>query len=255
MLSSSVSRQIPGHVNTRQQMNRPKIFVISIQRTGTTSTGFFFEQHGFEVAGWRESDRGGWTKLAQEKKFAEIIESEDFRQNTVFEDAPWFYPDLYRHLYERFPDSKFVHFTRNSDDWFKSMVSHTGGWTLGDVERHCKFWGRYDDYLWLRKHNMLRKIPEGDEKMVLWDKPGHYIGLYEKYNRETREFFGSVENAGQAYFHCDLEYPDKWPKLAEFAGVELHEGTDYYVNKSRIPGRFKSFRRNLRHKIRNAISG
>jgi hypothetical protein len=231
-----------------------KIFVISIQRTGTTSTGFFFKQHGFEVAGWFESDRNGWPELACRRAFDEIFQSEDFKTHAVFEDAPWFFPGLYRRLYERIPDSKFVHFTRNSDDWFKSMVSHSGGWTLGDVERHCMIWGRDDDYRWLREHGMLRKNPEGEEKMVLWDKPGHYIGLYEKYNREAHEFFGSVENAGQVYFHCDLEDPEKWLRLGEFVGVELLEGTNYYVNKSVKPNRFKSFRRNLRNKIRNALS-
>lgn len=42
-------------------IRKPKIFVISFQRTGTTSTGRFLSDHNYRVATYSISKRNNWT--------------------------------------------------------------------------------------------------------------------------------------------------------------------------------------------------
>src|SRR5690554_7497619 len=108
-----------------KRVNKSKIFCLSMQRTGTTSVGKFFKEYGFKVAGWNVSNRNKWSYSWELGDFETIFNSKDFKDNQVFEDDPWWLPEFYKVLYHRFPDSKFILFTRNEDAWFNSMMNHS----------------------------------------------------------------------------------------------------------------------------------
>ena len=160
-----------------------KIFVISYQRTGTTSTGKFLKQNGFNVAGWTVCINNKWVHSCYDGDFEKVFNSDAFKKNNVFEDAPWFWPNFYKFLYHRFPNSIFVHLERNPSDWFRSMVTHSEGKTLGNLERHLDIYQRYGDYLWLKEQKI--KV----DHCTLFDKSSHYIEQYCVENKKRKNFF------------------------------------------------------------------
>ena len=133
--------------NTPDTRPQEKLFCISFQRTGTTSVGQFLKGLGYAVADWSVSHRNGWGRKWVEGRFDEIVDSEDFRNHQAFEDGPWFCPEFYRFLYHRFPKSKFILFERDAEAWFASMLSHSGGRSLGVTAVHAKIYRREADYL------------------------------------------------------------------------------------------------------------
>ncbi len=85
--------------------NTSKIFCISLQRTGTTSTGQFYKDHGYSVATFDMSFKNLWTVDYFRGNYEVIFRSKDFGSSQVFEDDPWWIGDFYKVLYHRFSDS------------------------------------------------------------------------------------------------------------------------------------------------------
>src|SRR5690554_120318 len=104
--------------------NNNKIFCISTQRNGTTSVGEFFKDHGFKVAGYNYERSMIWSEFRFCGNYEAIFKNEGFKKFQVFEDNPWWENDFYKFLFYRFPNSKFILFTRNPDKWFDSMMNH-----------------------------------------------------------------------------------------------------------------------------------
>ena len=134
-------KAIPGVLRA---ISSPKIFCISVQRTGTTSVGQFFRDHNFRVATWNDSRKNNWTLNWIKGDHKRIFESRDFKLNQVFEDDPWWCLDFYKILFHRFPNAKFILIERDADRWFDSMVSHSNGKTLGNTHQHTLLYNRLD---------------------------------------------------------------------------------------------------------------
>ncbi len=122
-----------------------RVFVISMQRTGATSTGKILTKLGFPTAGWAECARNDWPEKFYRSDFETIFQSQDFQRYQAFEYWPWFAPAMYRAVFFRYPDSRFILLERDPQDWFKSLVSHSKGRTLGLTDRHCEFYHREAD--------------------------------------------------------------------------------------------------------------
>lgn len=60
-LKSRVKRFVLSHWWRYVANRTPKVFCISMQRTGTTSVERFLEDFGFQCAGWPEDERNGWS--------------------------------------------------------------------------------------------------------------------------------------------------------------------------------------------------
>ena len=103
-----------------------KVFCVSMQRNGTTSVGSFFRDFGYRRAGWPADEKNNWSESWYEGHYERIFSSIDFRAANAFEDSPWWLPGFYKILFHRFPNSKFILFTRDPDLWFESMVKHSG---------------------------------------------------------------------------------------------------------------------------------
>ena len=94
--------------NFLRKTKKQKIFCISIQRTGTTSVGDFFEKHNYRRAGWYHSKENNWGKLYFDGNYEAIFSSMDFKNNDVFEDGPESIGHFYKYLFHRFPNSIFI---------------------------------------------------------------------------------------------------------------------------------------------------
>jgi len=240
----NVKKEIGTHLNnfnyTKEKWRlyfelkkKPKIFCISVQRTGTTSVGHFFKIHGYNVAGWDVSYKNKWTVLWNNGDFEDIFKSLDFRTNQVFEDGPWWGPEFYKFLFHKFPGAKFVLFTRDSDQWFNSMISHSNGRTLGNTKLHCKVYRRENDFNNLVYSQTSQDLIDYkiDNLLTLSENKEHYINIYEMHNREVIEYFS--KHSSESLFTCQLEDPLKWVKLGRFFGIDVPEGFEAHQNKSK----------------------
>ena len=95
---------------------KKKVFVIGLQRTGTTSLGEALDRSGYSVCGAVGS---WWPEIGDnyEQIASILVEKYD-----AFQDNPW--PLVYKNMYYRYPDSKFILSTRDSHSWASSMRSY-----------------------------------------------------------------------------------------------------------------------------------
>jgi Sulfotransferase domain len=212
--------------------NTPKVFCLSTQRSGTTSVGMFFKKFGYPVADWPISFNNKWSYHWEQGDMETIFSSPDFKKNSVFEDDPWWLPEFYKVLYHRFPNAKFILFTRDSVAWFNSMISHSNGMVLGNTKRHCKIYRREIEFYDLLKSKSLSVYDEKkiDNLLPIEGHMEHYISLYKLRNQEIKDFFS--DKPSDCFFTCTLEDPLKWQKLGAFMGINIPRGFEVHANKS-----------------------
>jgi hypothetical protein len=211
-----------------------RVFCLSMQRTGTTSVGRFFRDFGYQWAGWPADLKNAWSISWYEGDFEAIFSSQDFRTANAFEDSPWFLPDFYKVLFNRFPNSRFVLFTRDADAWFESMVKHSNGDIVGLERNHSKIYRRELEF-----YELLRRGIVGDpgleglslpKTMKLTGHEEHYKQLYRLHAIEVQDYFR--RHAPDALFVGELEDPAKWVKLGAFLGVEVKADYESHENAS-----------------------
>lgn len=213
---------------------RPKVFCVSMQRTGTSSVGKFFRDFGFKWAGWPADEQHNWSGAWYDGDFERIFSAPGFLAADAFEDSPWFMPDFYKVLFHRFPGARFVLFTREPDAWFASMLAHSDGDIIGTGRIHCRIYRREQEYLDLVAAGRLDPAVENQlasrKTMKLWGRDEHYKAVYRLHNAEVREFFGR-HSPGSLHVGA-LEDPDKWRKLGRFLGIDVPQGYVSHANAS-----------------------
>lgn len=211
-----------------------RIFCLSMQRTGTTSVGRFYRDFGFRWAGWPADQQNNWSGSWYEGNYEKIFSSLEFRLANAFEDSPWFLPDFYKVLFFRFPNAKFILFTRDPDTWFQSMLNHSRGNVVGRTRIHSKVYRRELEYFDLLDSNAIdeeaESHPLSEKTMKLTGHARHYKDIYRLHNTEVQDFFR--RHAPTSLHVGKLEDPDKWKKLGEFLGVEVPENYECHENAS-----------------------
>ena len=217
-------------INYTKAKRGPKIFCISFQRTGTTSVGVFFHDHGFPVATWGTALSNKWIASWFSGDHERIFSSPDFKQCQVYEDVPWGGTDFYKVLFHRFPDARFILVERSPEKWFDSMVSHSNGKTLGNTHRHACIYNREDEFHALgRLENIYTE--EIDNLLPLNESHrAHYQAIYTARNREARLFF--EHHGKERLFTGRLEDADLWKKLGSFFSIPVKEGYRAHANAS-----------------------
>lgn len=209
-----------------------KIFCISMQRSGTTSVGDFFNYFGYPTANYSKNRSNLWSEYWFNGDFESIFNSKEFKSYQVFEDNPWWSPDFYKVLYHRFPNAKFILMDRESDDWFNSMLSHSKGKTLGNTKRHCKVYRREAEFyrnLDFSKGFMPKKI-KIDNLMELSGNDEHYKSVYKLHTREVIDFFRLKKS--EVFFYCNLYDKDKWYKLGIFLEIDVPKNFEMHSNQT-----------------------
>ena len=212
-----------------------KIFCVSMQRTGTTSVGKFFRDFGLQWAGWPMDEKNNWSDRWYEGAFEKIFSSEDFLKANAYEDSPWWFPDFYKVLYQRFLNAKFILFTRDPDAWFASMLKHSGGDVIGSAKIHCKVYRRELEYFDLLNSGLIDGETENQlhsaKIMKITGHQEHYKEIYRCHNTEVQSFF--YRHAPESLHVGRLEDPDKWRKLGNFLGIEIPDDYENHENASR----------------------
>ncbi len=212
-----------------------KIFCLSMQRSGTSSVGDFLSQWGLKRAGHPLSNKQNWTRHWFNGNFEAIFNDPNFTEHEIFEDDPFWCPEFYKVVFHRIPDSKFILLTRDSDSWFKSMIRHSFGYTLGQTNIHAKIYRREDDLAWLEKNIPDYRVGEA-QAMTLFDKAAHYKAAYERHILEVKKFF--AENNRDALFVSELSDKTTWHRLKEWLKMPEIQGVSMFVHTHKARGEF-----------------
>lgn len=123
-------RWISRAVNRVKVAGRPKVFVIGLNKTGTTTMGKALTDAGFLLASEKEAKPlfHAWVK----RDFAPIIEF--CKSAQAFQDSPFSFPDTFIALDKAFPGSKFILTVRDDEhQWYRSITQfHSKIWGAGD---------------------------------------------------------------------------------------------------------------------------
>lgn len=172
-----------------------------------------------------------WTRLWLDGRYDAVFESCAFKTGEMFEDDPWWLPHAHEVLLEHFPDALFNLLEHDPDRWFDSMLSHSGGRSLGRTDIHARIYEREADYAALRAW-IGDKSPQW-QGLSLKGMQDHYIAVYRGHNDAVKRCF--AERAPERLFCGWLEDRDKWCNIAAFVGADPAETVNIHTNKSSRP--------------------
>lgn len=195
-------------------MNRPKVFCIGFQKTGTTSLFAALTTLGYRTAAVVGRD---WPaeRLAAEGASLCIETARDF---DAAQDMPW--PLFFRELDRAFPGSKFILTVRNPESWFHSIEKHFGA---NPEEMQAFTYGRD------------AAAPAGNR--------ARYLDVYARHERNVRAHFAGRPND---LLVMNLEAGDGWRELCGFLGGKIP--TEPFPVKNRSDGR-KTLSFRIRRKV------
>ena len=208
---------LKSYQQASQWKGNERIFCLSLQKTGTTSFGNFFEHFGYPVVRSDMANFRGWNRHWYMGAYNKIFSDPVFRHHQVFEDAPFWAKDFYKNLHQQFPNARFILFTRDPKAWFNSLLAHGNGEILGDKRFHARNYERPD-------------VIENPE-FSLKDEGAYYTRFYENRNQDILDYFRPYP---ANFLHLTLEDADKWKKLATFVNLDIPEDFDIHANKKKL---------------------
>jgi hypothetical protein len=190
-----MTQQGPQRVSNSDSTPRPKVFVIGLSKTGTTSLGDALELLSYRRTGW-EDIRSRFLFRSYTRGDLSFLVDRTFEFD-AFEDLPWSL--VYREMASLYPDAKFILTLRKSEDaWLKSIKRHT----------KCREWDG---------HEIIYGAKEATGNEVA------YLDAYRNHTDSVREFFTSPQQTGRLLeFVIDqpeISKGEKWSRLCEFLGL------------------------------------
>ena len=187
-----------------------KYFVVSLHRSGTTSTAHYLSQLGFRARHWPTEHNGLNLEnkvIGRETDLGHVIDVlgpvlEDFQ---AIADVP--IPVLYRELFTRYPDAQFVFVYRNAFDWVRSIRAH-----YNKVGEDCNFRPYVRVVYWQYFHWRPRRLAELTDAQLLW--------MYSQHMADVIDFFRRTAPSNLGVF--DLYAADTGEKIAAFVGLQSH---------------------------------
>ena len=187
--------------------NKPKIFCIGRNKTGTTSLEKALIDFGYKMGNQptaemltRNYANADWDPIIKYCKTAD-----------AFQDVPFSWPFTWLIVHHHFPDAKYILTVRDSQIWYKSIVKFhsklfSEGKRVPTKEDLINANYRYKGFMW-EANRAVWKTPEDDiynEQLL--------IKNYENHNDAVRHFFKNRTN----FLEIDLSDDDSYLKLSEF---------------------------------------
>ncbi|MDH5934466.1 sulfotransferase, partial [Vibrio splendidus] len=154
-----------------------KIFIIGRNKTGTTSLKETFEKLGYSIGDQVTAEL--FIDDYEKKDFSRILAYCDSAE--VFQDAPFSWPETYKHVFKKYPNAKYILLERESSEvWYNSLTRFhkkivANGEKI-DANSLKNFTYRKKGFLW-----QAQKVVCGATEKTLYDKT-LYIKNYEDYN-------------------------------------------------------------------------
>lgn len=204
--------------------NKPKIFCIGQNKTGTTSLKEFFTDHGFKVGDQRIAElliddfvKRNWKPVLEYCKTAE-----------VFQDVPFSNDYLYVLLDHYFPNAKFILTERTTpEDWYHSITNF-----------HAKLFGKegnvptkedlmngnyiYKGFIWKSFYEKY-----GEFKNDIYNKE-FLINKYVQRNQNIKHYFEKKNN----FITIDISQKKSVIQLSEFLDIKPKYDTFPWKNKT-----------------------
>jgi effector-binding domain-containing protein len=167
-------------------MDKEKIFIISLHKTGTTSVSHFLEKLGYLVT-------GPDTHLFEKALNSDFVEINKFLEKyDVFQDDPWYL--IYPYLDEKFKNAKFIFLKRDINEWINSVQ---------------KFY-KEDQF-----NNKVRLLFYGKANTIKYK--GLYLKKYKEHNKSVKEYFKDRKN----FIEIDVSKDDDAYRLQLFLKKEI----------------------------------
>ncbi len=174
------------------------MFGTGFQRTGTTSLN-----SALNILGIRSLDAP--FALYENINDKCLDEYEGFTDNPV--------PLLYRELDKKFPGSRFIHTTRDTDEWLESVY-----WLFSAGKERFQWDSRP---VINRIHNELYGTTCFDEKI--------FRTVYEKHNDDVASYFSSRPDD---FLTIRITTGDRWEKICDFLNKKIPDQAFPGKNKS-----------------------
>tara|TARA_Y100000766_G_scaffold285361_1_gene308198 strand:+ start:3971 stop:5695 length:1725 start_codon:yes stop_codon:yes gene_type:complete len=194
-----------------RKRNQFKIFCLSMQRSGTTSTGDWLESHGLVRAGSPTSTRLGWSRSWFDGDLDVIFENEEFKDAEILEDDPWWFPEIYVQLAKRFPESRFILLDREANSWFDSMCRHSGGKNPGWSDIHARIYNREEDLKSIEAGSPVSAQSPNLLPIVHLRK--HYTDIYRHHTAEVLKYFSAMPSR---LFYGKIDDAKTFPGMLKF---------------------------------------
>ncbi len=222
-------KQLKKYIKERiwklQNANKPKVFGIGNNKTGTTSLKNAMQDLGFKVGKQRPAERmhHDWAK----RDFEPIVEF--CKTAEFFQDIPFSKPFTFIALDQAYPNSKFILTVRdNPEQWYNSLTKF-----------HTKLWGKegkmptkedlkeatyiYKGWAWeMSRYDYETPENEPYNKEIL-------IQSYIDYNRQVKDYFRYRQND---LLILNVSKPTAYQDLCEFLGVKSDKKDFPWANKT-----------------------
>lgn len=112
------------------------------------------------------------------------------------------------------------------------MVSHSKGKTLGNTHLHSTQYYRLKEFhaTAAGHENIYTEVI--DNALPLGEaQREHYTSFYSIRNKEVKLFFKHYDHT--RLFNANLEDGDLWQKMGRFFHINVHEGYNVHINKSK----------------------
>ena len=212
-----------------QNVERPKVFGIGYNKTGTTSLDAIFRHYNYNVP----------VQVEQELEITEATFSgsyEPFKnfvsQYEAFQDLPFSQGQTYIVADVLFPHSKFILTERNPEEWFDSLYNfHKTLYGLEDLTTLTeedilyKFQYLTHDYAHKNVEMGLTSVENG-EVTIRWDliyNKNFYISEYVKRNNDIKKYFRGREDSLLVF---DFKKEKDTRRICEFLNLPPDEVVD-----------------------------
>ncbi len=203
-------------------MQNNNVFGIGWNRTGTRTLYNCLNILDVKCAHWDGSKHLclSWVNQNWDEFQQFIVKSEC----QGFADAPWCFPDLYIHLFNLLPDSKFILTIRDSESWVNSYKNlYEKQFKDNKNLKVLPIISNSEEYGWI--HLMLFQgstlITGNEEK---------YKAIYEQHNNNVIEFFS--DKPGKLLV-IDWQQNPEWDEICEFLNKDIPKDKIPWVKDSR----------------------
>ena len=174
--------------NTSTESTKPKVFVIGLNKTGTTSLGNALRILGYRTLGWGDFISRKLFHDWYSGNLQPLIQCST--KYDAFEDLPW--PFAYEEMTTIYPDAKFILTVReNEETWWQSIARHT------------------EKRVWIGHKLIYGSYFATNDKAT-------YIELYLSHRQRVHEFF---KNQPERLLEVNIDDESaNWDKLCEFLG-------------------------------------
>lgn len=181
-----------------------KVFNLGFSKTGTTTLETALEILGYRVANghWNKNYSFYLCALCIAKEYPEIIKFTDYFD--AFCDGPWGGgTPLYKTLFEKIPDAKFLLSYRKPQEWYESFENQITLFdkNLGTAMSSYHANGMWGSAYWFRNIFGIKEL-EGNKQKI--------IDIYESYCHQVVDFF---KKKGKDLLTIDVTENEDWAVL------------------------------------------